>query len=160
MSARDLRSTTTWWCSFYLLMTTVQFNRAQSPFSSGSFLGDPFLDVTNGLSSTPSITKVNKVEPLCISQGALAGAIIGTMLLSVFIGFLTWLVYLRPKFQGWSCLLVLFTLWLLLLHQNFMPWPNKLNSLFLPCHPPPYRTTSISIDAAKMVRLARRRASQ
>ena len=100
MSTRDLSSTATSWCRFYLLMTTVAFNRAQSPFGGGSFLTDPFLDMTNGLSSTPTLPKAIKAGPVCISEGALAGAIVGTLLLSAFIGFLTWLVYLRPKFQG------------------------------------------------------------
>jgi hypothetical protein len=38
----------------------------------------------------------------CVTDGALAGAIIGTLILSAFIGFLTWLIYLRPKFQGFQ----------------------------------------------------------
>ncbi|CAF1511194.1 unnamed protein product, partial [Didymodactylos carnosus] len=35
----------------------------------------------------------------CITNGALAGSIIGTLIFSCFVAFLTYLVYLRPKFQ-------------------------------------------------------------
>jgi hypothetical protein len=86
-----------WWT--YFVIMTIDFIRAQSPTGGGGFLPDPFLELTAG-PTTPAISKSNKVESSCITNGALAGSIIGTLILSAFIGFLTWLVYLRPKFQG------------------------------------------------------------
>lgn len=77
----------------------MDFLRTQSPIGGGGFLVDPFLELNSAI-TTPTIQKTNKTDLACISNGALAGSIIGTLILSAFIGFLTWLIYLRPKFQG------------------------------------------------------------
>lgn len=82
---------------------SFDFSRTQSPlFSGGGFLSDPFIDIAAGI-TTPPIQKSNKLDPVCLSNGALAGAIIATLIMSMFIGFLAWLIYLRPKFQGFLC---------------------------------------------------------
>jgi hypothetical protein len=73
--------------------------RTQSPIGGGGFLADPFLELTAG-ATTPAIQKSTKSDTSCVSNGALAGAIIGTLIMSAFIAFLTWLIYIRPKFQG------------------------------------------------------------
>jgi hypothetical protein len=86
---------------------SFDFIRTQSPIGSGGFLADPFLEL-NAAITTPAIPKSNKSDPSCISNGDLAGAIIATLILSAFIGFLIWFIYLRPKFQGF--LLILFYL--------------------------------------------------
>ena len=77
------------------------FLRTQNPISviGGGFLPDPFLDL-NGAITTPALSKASKISSICFSNGALAGAIIATLILSAFIAFLTWFTYLRPKFQG------------------------------------------------------------
>ena len=78
---------------------SFDFIRTQSPI--GGFLGDPFLEL-NGAPTASTVPKSTKIASTCVTDGALAGAIIGTLILSAFIGFLTWLIYLRPKFQGFS----------------------------------------------------------
>jgi hypothetical protein len=78
---------------------SFDFIRTQSPIVGGGFLADPFFEL-NGASTTPAIPKSTKLESPCVTNGALAGAIIATLILSAFIGFLTWFIYLRPKFQG------------------------------------------------------------
>lgn len=78
---------------------SFDFIRTQSPI--GGFLGDPFLEL-NGASTTLATPKSTKLVSSCVTDGALAGAIIGTLILSAFIGFLIWLIYLRPKFQGFQ----------------------------------------------------------
>lgn len=80
-------------------MASADFTRTQNPLPNANFLVDPFLEANNPLSSTP-LTKSTKLETKCISEGSLAGAIIGTLILSAFAAFLSWLIYLRPKFQG------------------------------------------------------------
>lgn len=75
---------------------SIDFLRTQNPLGTGGFLPDPFLDL-NGAVTT---SKTTKIESICLSNGALAGAIIATLILSAFIGFLIWFTYLRPKFQG------------------------------------------------------------
>ncbi|UJR32927.1 hypothetical protein I4U23_020388 [Adineta vaga] len=85
-----------WWFSF-VIMSTISI-QTQSSIAGGGFLPDPFLELT-GAVTTPAIEKANKTDSTCVSNGALVGSIIGTFLLSVLIGFLTWLTYLRPKFQ-------------------------------------------------------------
>ena len=91
-----------WWC--YLVPTIIDLIRAQNAFAGGGFLADPFLELTAGVTSPPN-EKSSKSDSSCISNGALAGSIIGTLILSAFIGFLAWVIYLRQKLQG---LLVLF----------------------------------------------------
>ncbi|CAF0880745.1 unnamed protein product [Rotaria sordida] len=85
-----------WW--LYFMIMSFDLIRTQSPISGGGFLADPFLELTAGV-TTPAISKSNKSDPSCLSNGALAGSIIGTLIMSMFIGFLTWLIYLRPKFK-------------------------------------------------------------
>ena len=88
-----------WWYSFFL---TSWFTQAQNPFNTGGsngYLVDPFLQLTGAI-TTPVVPKSAQPDLSCVSQGALAGAIIGTMLLSAFIAFLTWMTYLRQKLQG------------------------------------------------------------
>ncbi|UJR14234.1 hypothetical protein I4U23_001225 [Adineta vaga] len=90
-----------WWWIWYLLLVTIDFIQAQNPFNSGVGGGlplDPFLELT-GAVTTPVIQKSTNPDLSCVSQGTLAGAIIGTLLLSAFIAFLTWMVYLRQKLQ-------------------------------------------------------------
>jgi len=84
------------WYFLFILINSLQ---AQNPFDGGGFLGDPFLELTAGV-TTPVNQKSNKSEPTCITNGALAGSIIATLLLSAFIAFLTWMVYLRQKLHG------------------------------------------------------------
>ena len=68
--------------------------------NSGGFLIDPLFELTAG-ATTPAIQRTSKSDPIsCVSNGALAGSIVGTLIMSAFIAFLTWLIYLRPKFQG------------------------------------------------------------
>ncbi len=81
------------------MIMSIDFSRTQNPIGGGGFLSDPFLDLNAGV-TTPAVPKVNKSESACVSNGGLAGAIIGTLIMSAFIGFLTWLIYIRPKFQG------------------------------------------------------------
>ncbi|CAF0865072.1 unnamed protein product [Adineta ricciae] len=90
-----------WQCWLYSFFLTGLFTQAQNPFNSGGssgFLVDPFLELTGAI-TTPVIPKSAQADLSCVSQGALAGAIIGTMLLSAFIAFLTWMIYLRQKLQ-------------------------------------------------------------
>ncbi|CAF0974888.1 unnamed protein product [Rotaria sordida] len=85
-----------WW---YLILMTIDLIRAQNPFSSeGGFLADPFLELTAGV-TTSIYEKSTKSDSTCISNGALAGSIIGTLILSAFIAFLIWVIYLRQKLQ-------------------------------------------------------------
>jgi hypothetical protein len=86
-----------WW--LYFVIMSIDLIRTQNPIGGGGFLSDSFLEL-NAAVTTPAIQKSNKFESACISNGALAGSIIGTLIMSAFIGFLTWLIYLRPKFQG------------------------------------------------------------
>jgi hypothetical protein len=86
-----------WW--WYFVLVTINFIQAQNPFDGGGFLADPFLELTAGV-TTPANQKPNKSDSSCISNGALAGSILATLFLSAFIGFLTWMVYLRQKLQG------------------------------------------------------------
>lgn len=87
-----------WW--WYLVFLIIDFIQAQNPFDSGGgYLADPFLELTAG-GTTPPNQKSNKSDISCVSNGALAGSIIATLLLSAFIAFLTWMVYLRQKLQG------------------------------------------------------------
>ncbi len=87
-------------CSWlYFMIMSIDFTRTQSPIGGGGFLPDPFLELNSAVTN-PAIQKSNKSEPSCVTNGALAGSIIGTLIMSAFIGFLTWLIYLRPKFQG------------------------------------------------------------
>jgi hypothetical protein len=79
---------------------SVDFSRTQNPFVGTGFQIDPFLELTGGV-TTPAIQKSIKSDLACVSNGALVASIIGTLILSALIGFLTWLVYLRPKFQGY-----------------------------------------------------------
>ena len=81
------------------MIGSIGFIRMQSLTVGANFVVDPFLQLT-GAKTTPIVQKFNKPDPSCISNGALAGSIIGTLILSAFVGFLTWLIYLRPKFQG------------------------------------------------------------
>ncbi|CAF2220155.1 unnamed protein product [Rotaria magnacalcarata] len=76
---------------------SFDLSRTQNPFGGGGFLADPFLELASGV-TTPAIPKSNKFDP-CVSNGALAGSIIGTLIMCTFIGFLTWLIYLRPKLR-------------------------------------------------------------
>ncbi|CAF0965649.1 unnamed protein product [Adineta ricciae] len=78
-------------------MSTVSV-QTQSSVIGGGFLSDPFLELTGSV-TTPAIQKSNRTDLTCVSNGALVGSIIGTLLLSLLVGFLTWLVYLRPKFR-------------------------------------------------------------
>jgi hypothetical protein len=78
---------------------SIDYVRTQASIGGGGFLADPFLELTAG-PTTPAIQKSTKSDSSCVSNGALAGAIIGTLIMSAFIGFLTWLIYLRPKFKG------------------------------------------------------------
>ncbi|CAF1006936.1 unnamed protein product [Adineta ricciae] len=90
-----------WQCWWYPFFLTSRFIHAQNPFNIGGssgFLVDPFLEPTGAI-TTPVIPKSAQPDLSCVSQGALAGAIIGTMLLSAFIAFLTWMIYLRQKLQ-------------------------------------------------------------
>ncbi|CAF2408670.1 unnamed protein product [Rotaria sp. Silwood2] len=95
MSNSDISTTMCWW--LYFMIMSFDLIRTQSPIG-GGFLADPFLELTAGV-TTPAIPKSNKSEPSCLSNGALAGSIIGTLIMSMFIGFLTWLIYLRPKLK-------------------------------------------------------------
>ena len=90
-------------------MTTIDSTRTQNLLSNGGFLADPFLEASNPLTSTPLIKSTK-----CVSDGTLAGAIIGTLILSAFAAFLSWLIYLRPKFQGTSIIFEDFVFRLLL----------------------------------------------
>jgi hypothetical protein len=95
-----------WW--WYLIFMTIDFIRAQNPFG-GDFAGDPFLELTAGV-TTPVNQKFSNSNSSCVSNGALAGAIIGTLLLSAFAAFLIWMIYLRQKLQGWfDCFVNLYT---------------------------------------------------
>ncbi|CAF2028355.1 unnamed protein product [Rotaria magnacalcarata] len=85
-----------WWC--YLVPTIIDLVRAQNAFAGGSFLADPFLELTAGVTSAPN-EKSSKSDSSCVSNGALAGSIIGTLILSAFIGFLAWVIYLRQRLQ-------------------------------------------------------------
>lgn len=95
------------------MIMSIDFTRTQSSIGGGGFLADPFLELNSAL-TTPTIQKSNKTEISCISNGALAGSIIGTLILSAFIAFLTWLTYLRPKFQGF------FVFFLILINPCFI----------------------------------------
>ena len=90
-----------WW--WYLIPMTIEITRAENPFSGGvggsGVLFDPFIELTAGV-TTPTNQKLSTQDPSCVSHGTLAGAIIGTLLLSAFIAFLTWMIYLRQKLQG------------------------------------------------------------
>jgi hypothetical protein len=70
---------------------------------SGGILTDPFLELT-GAVTTSAVQRASKCDSACVSNGAVAGSIIGTLMISALIAFLTWLIYLRPKFQGLSAL--------------------------------------------------------
>jgi hypothetical protein len=86
-----------WW---YLILVIIDLIQAENLFGNGGgFLTDPFLELIGG-GTTPVNEKSSKSDSSCVSNGALAGAIIGTLLLSAFVGFLTWMVYLRQKLQG------------------------------------------------------------
>lgn len=86
-----------WW--WYLIPAIINFIRADIPFGGGGFLPDPFLELTAG-GTTPPNEKSHKTDSTCVSHGALAGSIIGTLILSAFIGFLAWFIYFRQKLQG------------------------------------------------------------
>jgi hypothetical protein len=86
-----------WW--WYLVLLIIDLIQAQNPFDGGGFLTDPFLELTSGV-TTPPNQKTNKSDTTCVSNGTLAGSIIATLLLSSFIAFLTWMIYLRQKLQG------------------------------------------------------------
>lgn len=81
---------------------SFDLSRTQSPIGGfggiGGFLADPFFDIGGGI-TTPAIPKSNKPDP-CLTNGALVGAIVATLILCTFIAFLTWLIYLRPKLRG------------------------------------------------------------
>jgi hypothetical protein len=83
----------------FLVIVAIDLIRAQSPFDGGGFLTDPFLELMAGV-TTPANQKSDKSDPACVTNGALAGSIIATLLLSAFIAFLTWMIYLRQKLQG------------------------------------------------------------
>ena len=86
-------------CWWYLVIVTIDLIRAQNEFDGGGFLTDPFLGI-----NAEVVTSVNKrsikSDLSCVSNGALAGSIICTLILSAFIAFLTWMIYVRQKFQG------------------------------------------------------------
>jgi hypothetical protein len=92
---------------WYLVLVIIECSRAQDLFNTvgdgailgGGFLVDPFLELTAGVTTLPS-RKANKFDTPCLSNGSLAMAIICTLILSAFIAFLTWLVYLRQKLHG------------------------------------------------------------
>jgi hypothetical protein len=86
-----------WW--WYIVLVIIDLIQAQNSFDGGGFLADPFLELTAGV-TTPANQKTSKSDSPCISNGALAGSIIATLLLSAFIAFLTWMIYLRQKLQG------------------------------------------------------------
>ncbi|CAF1339947.1 unnamed protein product [Adineta steineri] len=88
-----------WW--WFLILLILDFSQTDNPFSVGSSTGfyvDPFLEISSGV-TTPANQKSSNSDSSCMSQGTLAGAIIGTLLLSAFIAFLTWMIYLRQKLQ-------------------------------------------------------------
>ncbi|CAF4749247.1 unnamed protein product [Rotaria sp. Silwood1] len=86
-----------WW--WYLILVTIHLIQAQNVFDGGGgFLADPFLELTAGVTS-PVNEKSTKSDSTCVSNGALAGSIIGTLILSAFIAFLIWVIYLRQKLQ-------------------------------------------------------------
>jgi hypothetical protein len=86
-----------WECLIFLIIDLIQ---AENPFGNGGgFLTDPFLELTGGITTSLN-EKTSKSDSSCVSNGALAGSIIGTLLLSAFIAFLTWMIYLRQKLQG------------------------------------------------------------
>jgi hypothetical protein len=97
-----------WW--WYLVLVTIDLIRAENLFDvgggGGGFLADPFLELTAGVTA-PTNKKTNKSDSSCISNGTLAGSIIATLLLSAFIAFLTWMIYLRQKLQGLFIFLLL-----------------------------------------------------
>lgn len=82
--------------NLFLFLFINFIKRNQCLTINNPFSIDPFAEVN-------SADKVTTSTTICISNGALAGAIIGTIILCVFTGFLIWLVYLRPKFQGVRC---------------------------------------------------------
>ncbi|CAF3292025.1 unnamed protein product [Rotaria sp. Silwood2] len=89
-----------WW--WYLILVIIDLIRAQNVFGGGGggggFLADPFLELTAGVTS-PANEKSIKSDSTCVSNGALAGSIIGTLILSAFIAFLIWAIYIRQKLQ-------------------------------------------------------------
>ncbi len=96
-----------WW--WYLVLVTIDLIRAENLFDGGGgggFLVDPFLELTAGV-TTPTNQKINKLDSSCVSNGTLAGSIIATLLLSAFIAFLTWMIYLRQKLQGLFIFLII-----------------------------------------------------
>jgi len=97
MSKNGISRQMAWW--WYLVFLIINLTQAQNPFDGGGFLADPFLELTAGV-TTPANQKTNKSNLTCISHGTLAGSIIATFLLSLFIAFLTWMIYLRQKLQG------------------------------------------------------------
>ncbi|CAF0721967.1 unnamed protein product [Didymodactylos carnosus] len=77
---------------FYLFVTN-KFVYSQFLSSSDTF----FPPASSPLSTLSKVKNLPHVQ--CITNGALAGSIIGTLIFSCFVAFLTYLVYLRPKFQ-------------------------------------------------------------
>ncbi|CAF0727622.1 unnamed protein product [Adineta steineri] len=78
---------------------SIDLVQSQTTVVTGSVLVDPFLELSGTGITTPALQKSNKLDSSCVTNGALIGSIIGTLLLSALIGFLTWLIYLRPKFK-------------------------------------------------------------
>jgi hypothetical protein len=95
-------------CWWYLIFVIINLIQAQDSSDVGSFLTDPFLELTAGITA-PINQKTNKTDSSCISNGTLIASIIATLLLSCLIAFLTWLIYLREKLQGliiFLCILI------------------------------------------------------
>ena len=91
--------------SWSFVIVVLDVIRAENPFGGSGFLVDPFLELTAG-ATTPAEPRSSRPESTCLSNGTLAVAILCTLLLSAFIGFLTWMIYLRQQLQG-SCSLSL-----------------------------------------------------
>lgn len=85
----------------FLRIDSIQTENLFNTGTGTGFLVDPFLELTAGVTSPPDF-KSTKSEPTCLSQGSIASAVICTLLLCTFTGFLIWLVYLRQKFNGKS----------------------------------------------------------
>lgn len=80
--------------SYVIIFLILSIDFIQCSAISNPFSADSFLELSSSGKATTTTTNS------CISNGALAGAIVGTIILCGFIGFLIWLIYLRPKFQG------------------------------------------------------------
>ena len=92
--------------SWSIVIAVLDVIRAENPFGGSGFLVDPFLELTAG-ATTPPEPRSTRPEPTCLSNGTLTVAILCTLLLSAFVAFLTWMIYVRQQLQG-SCSLEAF----------------------------------------------------